>query len=148
MKRWLIAAALAGSALAAFGAQAQTGAANPFVTDKWQFRPLILITPDAQSAAYRELRDQIEHTQAQFDDREMLLYTVEDGEGTRRGKPMTAYETRALLDALDVDPNQGVTVILVGKDGGKKIEQRGAVDLEQIYDSIDRMPMRRADDES
>ncbi|WP_245391810.1 DUF4174 domain-containing protein [Salinicola aestuarinus] len=156
MKRWWIMAAVAAAAIGAWSAQAQadakpqattpsTDAANPLITDKWQFRPLILVTPSAEAPAYRALREQLAQTDTQFRDREMLLYTVENGEGTRHGKPMTPYETRALLDALGVDAHQGVTLVLVGKDGGKKIEQHGIVDLQQVYDTIDRMPMRQAE---
>ncbi|WP_110667863.1 DUF4174 domain-containing protein [Salinicola halophilus] len=150
MKRWLILAALAVGVFGIGNAQAQTAdqranAANPLITDKWQFRPLVLITPSADAPAYRALREQLAQTESQFRDREMMLYTVEGGEGMRHGKPMTPYETQALLDALDVEADQGVTLVLVGKDGGKKVQQRGQVDLQQIYDTIDRMPMRRAD---
>jgi hypothetical protein len=154
MKRWLMAGALvagaffAASALFAAAAEAQSAggkdAANPLITDKWNFRPLIVVTPDAEQPAYRHLRQQLGATQDQFADRDMLLYTVEGDSGTRHGQPMTPYETRALLEALGVRPDQGVTTILVGKDGGKKVQQRGDVDLQSIYHTIDRMPMRQA----
>ncbi|WP_239496352.1 DUF4174 domain-containing protein [Salinicola peritrichatus] len=150
MKHWLMAGALLAGTLFVLGAQAQAqeggNPANPLITDKGRFRPLIVVTPSAQEPAYRHLRQQLDETQAQFEQREMLLYTVEGSEGTRHGQPMTRYETAALLDALDVDPSQGVTTILVGKDGGKKVQQRGGVELQQIYDTIDRMPMRQGGD--
>lgn len=122
MKRWLTAGALTVAILSlAWGAQAQTNAdsnpANPLITDKGRFRPLVLIAPSTQETAYRHLKQRINDTQAQFRAREMLLYTVVGSEGTRHGQPMTRYETAALLDALDVDPRQGVTTILIGKDG-------------------------------
>ncbi|KFF47641.1 hypothetical protein GY26_19115 [Gammaproteobacteria bacterium MFB021] len=149
MKVWKIATLVLAAATLIGNAQAQSakGAdpANPLITDRWQFRPLIVVTPDAQAPAYRDLRRQLAASQAQFDEREMLLYTVEGDQGTRHGVAMTPYETRALIEALGVDPSRGVTTILMGKDGGKKVELRGEVDLQQIYDTIDRMPMRRAD---
>lgn len=147
MKSWLITSALMAGALFATGANAQSGGsdpANPLITDKWNFRPLILVTPDAQQPAYRHLRQQLDATQDQFEDRDMLLYTIEGDSGTRHGQPMTPYETQALLDALGVSTDQGVTTILVGKDGGKKVQQQGEVDLQEIYRTIDSMPMRQA----
>ena len=154
MKRWLMAGALmAGAFLATNAVFAADDAArpdggknpaNPLITDKWNFRPLVVVTPDAGQPAYRHLRQQLEETRGAFTDRDMLLYTVEGDSGTRHGQPMTPYETRALLEALGVSPDQGVTTILVGKDGGKKVQLRGDVDLEEIYATIDRMPMRRA----
>ncbi|WP_245392763.1 DUF4174 domain-containing protein [Salinicola halimionae] len=154
MKRWLRNGALVAGTLfvtsAMFAASAQTQSndgknpANPLITDKWNFRPLILVTPDAEQPAYRHLRQQLDETQDQFTDRDMLLYTVEGNSGTRHGQPMTPYETQALLEALGVSPDQGVTTILVGKDGGKKVQQQGDVELQDIYSTIDSMPMRQA----
>lgn len=37
-----------------------------------------------------------------------------------------------------------LTTVLVGKDGGKKVQQEGFVDPRQLFDTIDNMPMRRA----
>ncbi|OLO02710.1 MULTISPECIES: DUF4174 domain-containing protein [Salinicola] len=151
MKRWLMTGALVAGAFLANGATAQADGgndpANPLITDKWNFRPLIVVTPDPGQPAYRHLRQQLDDTRNQFADRDMLLYTVEGDSGTRHGQPMTPYETRALLDALGVNPDQGVTTILVGKDGGKKVQLRGDVDLQEIYATIDRMPMRQAGDD-
>ncbi|KAA0017460.1 DUF4174 domain-containing protein [Salinicola corii] len=150
MKHWLMTGVLMAGASFATGASAQANGndpANPLITDKWNFRPLIVVTPDAGQPAYRHLRQQLDRTQAQFDDRDMLLYTIEGESGTRHGRPMTAYETKALLDAVDVSPEQGVTTILIGKDGGKKVQLQGEVDLQEIYATIDRMPMRQAGDD-
>ncbi|GHB24719.1 DUF4174 domain-containing protein [Salinicola rhizosphaerae] len=149
MKAWIMTGALLAGAFIAGGAGAQAdegqqNPANPLVTDKWNFRPLIILTPDPHAPAYQHLRAQLERSQDQFDSRDMVLYTIEGTQGTRHGQPMTAYETDALVKALGVSPDQGVTTVLVGKDGGKKVEQRGDIDLQQIYDTIDRMPMRRA----
>jgi|GEM_PF-315876 len=154
MKRWLMTGALVTSAFFAAGvffaasAEAQSGEgndpANPLITDKWNFRPLIVVTPDAGQPAYQHLRQQLDESRDQFADRDMLLYTVEGNSGMRHGQPMTPYETQALLEALGVSPNQGVTTILVGKDGGKKVQQQGDVELQEIYSTIDSMPMRQA----
>ncbi|WP_342593895.1 DUF4174 domain-containing protein [Salinicola lusitanus] len=147
MKNWLMTGVLMAGVSFATGASAQANGndpANPLITDKWNFRPLIVVTPDAGQPAYRHLRQQLDRTQEQFDDRDMVLYTVEGDSGTRHGRPMTAYETRALLDAVGVSPTQGVTTILVGKDGGKKVQLQGEVDLQEIYATIDRMPMRQS----
>ncbi|WP_251978776.1 DUF4174 domain-containing protein [Salinicola avicenniae] len=145
----LAAAVMIAGALLTSSASADGGKdpANPLITDRGQFRPLILITPNETQPAYRELRQQLEASRDAFEARDMLLYTIEGDHGTRLGQDMTPYETQALLQALDIDPANGVTTVLVGKDGGKKVQQRGHVSLQQIYDTIDRMPMRRREAE-
>ena len=58
---------------------------------------------------------------------------------------MTRFETEALLEALEVDPQGPMKVILVGYDGGKKMQLEGFVDPRQVFDIIDRMPIRQSE---
>ncbi|ARS54426.1 hypothetical protein B9G99_05305 [Kushneria konosiri] len=135
-------------AAALTGGGAQAGeinpAANPLLADKWQSRPLIMVTPSADNPDYERMRGIIETQRDAFNDREMVLYTVENGDGSKDGQALTEIETDALLDALGVNARGPLTTVLVGKDGGKKVQQEGFVDPRQLFDTIDNMPMRRA----
>lgn len=131
------------TALLASHAPATENPANPLITDRGLFRPLIIIAASAADTDYRRMRERLEARQAAFEEREMLLYTVTDGHGERAGKPMTEAETGALVEAMDIDPQGPTTVILVGKDGGKKMQLEGYVPPQQVFDIIDRMPMRQ-----
>ncbi|WP_227875943.1 DUF4174 domain-containing protein [Kushneria konosiri] len=145
MKQWIMPALLA-AALTGGGAQAGeiNPAANPLLADKWQSRPLIMVTPSADNPDYERMRGIIETQRDAFNDREMVLYTVENGDGSKDGQALTEIETDALLDALGVNARGPLTTVLVGKDGGKKVQQEGFVDPRQLFDTIDNMPMRRA----
>lgn len=118
-------------------------AANPLNADQWQTRPLILITPSAGNSQYLRMRRELKNQQEDFDRRDMALYTIESGIGYHDGAPMTDAETSALLSDLNITPDSRVIVILIGKDGGKKVEQRGYVNPEQLFSTIDNMPMRQ-----
>ncbi|WP_456268610.1 DUF4174 domain-containing protein [Kushneria sp. AK178] len=145
MKQWLMPALLA-AALTGGGAQAGEidPAANPLLADKWQSRPLILVTPSADNSDYERMRGIVETQRDAFNDREMVLYTVEEGTGMKEDQALTEAETGALLHALGLSAQGPLTTVLVGKDGGKKVEQQGFVDPRQLFDTIDNMPMRRA----
>ncbi|QEL12912.1 DUF4174 domain-containing protein [Kushneria phosphatilytica] len=130
--------------MGAAGSAAAADPANPLIGDKWTFRPLIIVTPSVDNPDYQRMRGIIATRREAFEDRDMLLYTIENGEGERGGKPMTEAETTALLNALKLDPHGPLTTVLVGKDGGKKVQQTGFVDPMTIFDTIDRMPMRQA----
>ncbi|WP_227367668.1 DUF4174 domain-containing protein [Halomonas sp. M20] len=119
--------------------------ANPLITDRGKFRPLILVTPSIDNDDYVQMREQLQHHREEFDDRHMVLYSVEDGIGHRTGRPMTRFETEALLEALEIDPQGPMKVILVGYDGGKKMQLEGFVDPRQVFDIIDRMPIRQSE---
>ena len=73
----------------------------------------------------------------------MVLYTVVGDRGQRNGEPLSEHQTQALVSALDEQPSGEATVILVGKDGGKKIVQQGQIDPAAIFATIDKMPMRQ-----
>ncbi|SHE53861.1 protein of unknown function [Modicisalibacter ilicicola DSM 19980] len=126
-------------------AHATDDPANPLVTDRGMFRPLILVTPSIDNADYMRMREALQKHREEFDDRRMVLYSIEGGNGHRAGRPMTRFETRALLEALEVDPQGPMQVILVGFDGGKKMQLEGYVDPRQVFDIIDKMPIRRSE---
>ncbi|MCG7600610.1 DUF4174 domain-containing protein [Halomonas sp. McH1-25] len=121
--------------------------ANPLVTDRGLFRPLILVTPSLDNADYHRIRMQLQAQRDAFEQRKMVLYSIEAGNGHRAGRPMTPYETQAVLEAMDVSPDGPLTVILVGMDGGKKMQLEGFVPPRQVFDIIDNMPIRRSDNE-
>lgn len=89
-----------------------------------------------------QLRDPA--TQQDFQEREMVLFTVVTGRGTRAGVPMTPAQTNSLLVALRVVGDGSAQVFLIGKDGGVKLQGGGdRVSLPAIFTLIDGMPMRR-----
>ncbi|SPJ32237.1 DUF4174 domain-containing protein [Kushneria phyllosphaerae] len=147
MKQWIMPALLA-AVLTGAGATAQAGdinpAANPLLADKWQSRPLVVVTPSADNPDYERMRGIVETQRDAFNDRDMVLYTVEGGSGMKADQALTEAETDALLASLGLNAKGPLTTVLVGKDGGKKVEQEGFVDPRQLFDTIDNMPMRRA----
>lgn len=122
--------------------------ANPLITDRGLFRPLILVTPSLDNADYRRIREQLQAQRDEFEQRQMVLYSIEAGNGHRAGRPMTPYETRAVLDAMDVSADGPLTVILVGMDGGKKMQLEGFVPPRQVFEIIDNMPIRSEPEEA
>lgn len=93
MKQWIMPALLA-AALTGGGAQAGeiNPAANPLLADKWQSRPLIMVTPSADNPDYERMRGIIETQRDAFNDREMVLYTVENGDGSKDGQALTGIK--------------------------------------------------------
>jgi len=77
-----------------------------------------------------------------FAQRNMVLFTVVNTIGERNGKTLDAQSTMALIRELKLGAGAKTKVILVGKDGEKKIEKEGAVDPKEIFATIDQMPMR------
>ena len=59
-------------------------------------------------------------------------------------KKLTPPETNALIRALKLGAGSGTKVILIGKDGEKKLEKTvppDTLDLKEFFSAIDQMPM-------
>ncbi len=145
MTKTLRIATFAVSGLAALGS-ALAADTNPLDAERWKTRPLVVVAPHADDPLLRKVETTLARTAPReaFAEREMVLYRVVGGTGSRDGRALAAGQTRALLQALDVRADGPATVMLVGKDGGTKLREQGDVDLNAIFRTIDRMPMRQA----
>ncbi|MDQ7912739.1 DUF4174 domain-containing protein [Pseudomonas sp. 102515] len=118
---------------------------NPLEAERWKTRPLILVAPTANDPQVVKLREELAQpaNREAFVEREMVLYTVVDGAGSRNDQPLRPEQARALLKALDARAGQPATLYLVGKDGGVKVREEQGWSLKTLFGTVDRMPMRR-----
>lgn len=117
---------------------------NPLTQERGKSRPLIIIAPstvDPTLVSLKKALDEPANREA-FAQRNMVLFTVINTIGERNGKTMDAQSTMALIRELKLGAGAQTKVILVGKDGEKKIEKSGTVDPKEIFATIDQMPMR------
>lgn len=70
----------------------------------------------------------------------MVLYTVINTIGQRDGKDLDPQSTMALIRSLKLGAGAQTKVILVGKDGEKKLEHSGAIELKEVFSTIDQLP--------
>jgi hypothetical protein len=116
---------------------------GPLSQDQGKSRPLIVIAPstvDPTLVALKKSLDEPANRQA-FTERNMVLYTVVNTMGQRDGKDLDPQSTMALIRSLKLGAGAQTKVILVGKDGEKKLEHSGAIELKEIFSTIDQMPM-------
>lgn len=119
--------------------------ANPLLAERWQTRPVVVVVPRADDPLLQRLERSLQEpfTREAFRERDMALFTVVAGRGTRNGEPMDAQRTAALLQALKLDAQGPAAFVLVGKDGGVKLREGAEVQLQSVFAEIDRMPMRQ-----
>nr|WP_314529849.1 DUF4174 domain-containing protein [uncultured Pseudomonas sp.] len=116
---------------------------SPLDMDKGRSRPLIVIAPSTVDPTWVSLKKSLEEpaNKQGFTERNMVLYSVINTMGQREGKDLDPQSTMALIRALKLGAKAQTQVVLVGKDGEKKLEQLGTVNLKEIFDTIDAMPM-------
>ncbi|HEX8542100.1 MAG TPA: DUF4174 domain-containing protein [Pseudomonas sp.] len=122
----------------------KAGADNdtPLGQERGRTRPLIIIAPstvDPTLVSLKKALDEPENQKA-FAERNMVLYTVVNTIGQRDGKNLDAQTTMALIRELKLGASTGTKVILVGKDGEKKIDKLGPVGPKEIFTTIDELP--------
>jgi len=127
--------AIAGTSFAADGD-------SPLDMDKGRARPLIVIAPSTVDPIWVSLKKSLDEpaNRKGFTDRNMVLYTVLNLMGQRDGKDLGPQDTAALIRSLKLGAGAKTKVILVGKDGEKKLEQSDAIKLEEIFSAVDQLP--------
>lgn len=118
---------------------------NPLASERWRTRPLVLVVPASDDPMLVRLQLELRSktVRAEFQEREMVLFTVVEGQGSREGQGLTEKQTRSLLAAVDASPAGPAVAFLVGKDGGIKLAERGSLSLDSVFALVDGMPMRR-----
>lgn len=127
------------------GSPVMADSSNPLDAERWQSRPLIVVAPHASDASWLQFQQDLMKpaNREAFIEREMVLYTVVDGVGKRNDQALDPQATSALLGTLGVKPGGPTRLLLVGKDGGTKIDQQAPLDISVIFTTIDKMPMRQ-----
>ncbi|MEB0204303.1 DUF4174 domain-containing protein [Pseudomonas sp. CCC3.1] len=116
---------------------------SPLEQDRGKFRPLIIVTRTEADPTLANLKTALKDpaNRQGFDERNMVLYTIAGITGKREGKDLEPQSTMSLIRGLKpgmiIDKAK---VILIGKDGEKKLEDEGDVDLKKLFATIDALP--------
>ena len=110
---------------------------------QWKNRLLFIFAPQEGDAFAQALQNEILTQPDEISERDLVVFTIfETGPSYRDATRIDPQTAAAIRTRFAAPPGQ-FTCILVGKDGGIKLRQDSQVKLEQIFDLIDAMPMRK-----
>jgi hypothetical protein len=110
---------------------------------QWKHRLLLIFVMDENDPPFKKLQDEIIAQKAEVEDRDLLVFMiVERGLSRMNTTPLDSVTVDSIRKYYAV-PHSIFRVILVGKDGGVKLKQDGTANLEEIFERIDAMPMRK-----
>jgi hypothetical protein len=95
----------------------------------WKFRPLIVFSSPGGEKLSRAQQALFEEMESQVADRDMKLLVVRQEDHP--------WRKRFSIQEKDFE------VVLVGKDGGVKMRSNQPLTPAEVFQEIDRMPMRR-----
>ncbi|MEM9104813.1 MAG: DUF4174 domain-containing protein [Pseudomonadota bacterium] len=108
----------------------------------WQYRPLIVVAPDAEDPRLLEQRTQLSGLQDQLRDRDMAVVELVGGQARTIAGPAVEIDVARLVERLGLSVDR-FEVLLVGKDTGIKLRSSEPVIATDLFGLIDGMPMRR-----
>jgi hypothetical protein len=112
---------------------------------RWRSRVVVLLAPSAATPEHAEQRASLAVAAEALRARDMVVVSVfADGSGTVEGRPLAPGAATRLRRRLRA-PADGLTVLLVGKDGGTKLRRRAPVRPDDLFALVDGMPMGRVE---
>jgi len=143
MSRAIVAAIIVVVALSAGGSQNERETTVDLNQYRWKNRLLLLFTPTRDHPWFDSLHGSLMTRKVDVADRDLVVFEVlESGLSTVDTEPLDPGTAEMLREKFGVAEGS-FSVILVGKDGGVKLDHQDHISLEEIFALIDAMPMRQ-----
>ena len=110
---------------------------------QWKNRLLFIFAEDASDPSFKKLQGQITAQKAEVDDRNLIVFEVPaQGSARMNTIPLDRKDADSIRNHFAISSDT-FSLILVGKDGGIKLKRSDQVDLTEVFELIDSMPMRQ-----
>ena len=110
---------------------------------RWHNRLVVVFAEKAATPAYQDVVQEIATVRNAFDDRDMVLISLFEQEpGSAEDRPIPLADANRLRQKFEIATGS-FRVYLIGKDGGVKKEGSSEIRMQDLFNLIDTMPMRR-----
>lgn len=110
---------------------------------QWENRILLIFSESENDESYQKQFKAISQRYPGIKDRDLIVISVFDGNGSNLDGNEINDSSEDKLKKNYKDQNYPYTFILIGKDGGVKLKSNEFVSMDQLFQRIDRMPMRQ-----
>lgn len=114
---------------------------SPLADHAWEHRPVIVFAPSSQDSTYDKQQQIFETHRPGLDDRDIVIYRVFDDQAEGPEGQLDERAAEALRKRFD--PEDEFSVILVGKDTTEKLRRADILEADELFSTIDAMPMRQ-----
>ena len=110
---------------------------------QWKNRLLFLFAPNRNHPLFEPLHKSLADQKTEAADRDLVVFEIlESGPSSMNTNYLDSQAGQKLRDKFNMQRGR-FAVILVGKDGGIKLNRRDPTQLADIFALIDAMPMRQ-----
>lgn len=109
---------------------------------QWQDRLLIVVTEDTNNNTYQDQLAELQQHTSGLADRKLIVYQVQPNQ-YKKGLTANPWQKGAKLFDTYQNTNATFNIILIGLDGGIKLQQSEFLSCTKLFSTIDAMPMRK-----
>lgn len=111
---------------------------------QWKDRLVLIITEEENEKFERQLTELQKH-QHGLKERKLLIYQILPEKYTTGFEEEEDWKNSSELFQKYKAEKSGFRIILIGLDGGEKLDQTEILSIEKLFNTIDSMPMRQAE---
>ena len=119
--------------------------AQNITSHQWKHRVLIVLTIDPSSDAYKAQVQQFENNLKGLKERRLLVYLVTPESYKNFSVTDDDWVTEGSLYKKYKSKDSDIELVLIGLDGGIKMRTYSLTAIENIFVTIDGMPMRKSE---
>ena len=143
MFRAVVPAIIAVVAFSAGASQSELEGAVDLSQYEWKNRLVFVFAPTREEPSFHTFHESLMAREADVANRDLVVFELLESEpSTKDGESLDPAAARLLRERFGV-ADGAFSVILVGKDGGVKLDRQQQTSLEDIFALIDSMPMRQ-----
>jgi hypothetical protein len=121
---------------------AGAGPAEAMTDYKWKYRPLVVFADSEAAAPLSEQRRMVAASRTRLTERNVVVIWVVGDKVSAELGPHPKQSAKALRVRFGAS-QPGFRAVLVGKDGGAKLNSASPLSPGALYATIDAMPMRQ-----
>lgn len=110
---------------------------------QWENRLLIIFAKNRDHETYKSQMKSFSAVEEQLKERDVVIISIfAEGCSTINGNKITGSSASKIAERFE-GSTQTNSIFLIGKDGGVKLRKPGFLEPEDLFQVIDRMPMRQ-----
>ena len=112
---------------------------------RWEDRLVLVLSHDVSNETYQKQLKELYEDQEGLDDRKIVVYTILPDRYKSDESEHKEWEESGDLYKTYKKGNEAFQIVLIGLDGSVKLRQNQFISREELFERIDRMPMRKAE---